>query len=135
MQDLVHHENHAHPSNHDHRVTCYHPAQIHHARTLHGHPPGGPGLSTPGASPEGPGAPSAGGDDPAGLSLRSRLVVSRNLFEEINQGRVPNGMVRRERIDRKIERVVPHISHHVVAVIVGELPIICLLYTSPSPRD
>ena len=36
-QDLVHHENHAHPSNHDHRVTCYLPAQIHHAKNHHGH--------------------------------------------------------------------------------------------------
>ena len=40
-------------------------------------PPGEAGLSTPGASPEGPGAPSAGGDDPARLSPRSRSVVSR----------------------------------------------------------
>ena len=31
-------------------------------------PPGEAGLFTPGASPEGPGALSAGGDDPAGLS-------------------------------------------------------------------
>ena len=48
----------------------------------------------------------------------------KNSFEEINQGRVPNGMVRRERIDRMIESVVPHISHHVVVAVVGELPII-----------
>ena len=46
------------------------------------------------------------------------------MFEEINQGRVPNGMVRRERIDRMIESVVPHVSHHVVVAVVGELPII-----------
>ena len=57
-------------------------------------PPGEAGVSTPGASPEGPGAPSAGGDDLAGPSPRSRSVVSR-IFEEINQGRVSNGMVRR----------------------------------------
>ena len=33
-------------------------------------------------------------------------------------------MVRRERIDRMIESVVPHISHHVVVDVKGELPII-----------
>ena len=46
------------------------------------------------------------------------------MFEEINQGRVPNGMVSTEGIDRMTESVVPHISHHVVVAIVGELPII-----------
>ena len=35
--DLVHHENHTHPSNHDHRVTCYFPAEIHHVKNHHGH--------------------------------------------------------------------------------------------------
>ena len=37
VADLVHHEHHAHPSNHDHRVTCYLPAQIHHAKNHHDH--------------------------------------------------------------------------------------------------
>ena len=51
-----------------------------------------------------------------------------NLFEEINQGRVTNGMVRRERFDRMIQSVVPHISHQVVVAVVGELPILSLIH-------
>ena len=62
-------------------------------------------------------------------------------------------MVRRERIDRMIESVVSHISHHVVVAVVGELPTVevsvvcrrkprrldeddvCLLYTSDAADE
>ena len=45
-----------------------------------------------------------------------------DLVEELHHRRFPDGMIGRERVNRVIERVVSHISHHVVVVIVVELP-------------